>query len=143
MRRHGWPCSACCWKEYCWATASSPALRFIGARAGKSNKQHPEVSVSYFLLKHIHVSCAAIRIVPHYIDTALLASALALAYTIGQYPFVDAWLTAKFFGLVLFILLGTIALKHGKSKSIRIAAWFGALAVFVYIVLVAARHNPL
>ena len=123
--------------------------------------------MSYFLLKHIHVSCAAIsialfflrgiwsfndspimrqrwvRIVPHYIDTALLASALALAYTIGQYPFVDAWLTAKFFGLVLFILLGTIALKHGKSKSIRIAAWFAALAVFVYIVLVAARHNPL
>jgi len=123
--------------------------------------------VSYFLLKHIHVSCAAIsivlfflrgiwsfngspimrqrwvKIVPHYVDTALLASALALAYTIGQYPFVDAWLTAKFFGLVLFILLGSIALKHGKSKSIRIAAWFAALAVFVYIVLVAARHNPL
>ena len=123
--------------------------------------------MSYFLLKHIHVSCAAIsivlfflrgiwsfndspimrqrwvKIVPHYIDTALLASALALAYTIGQYPFVDAWLTAKFFGLVLFILLGTIALKHGKSKSIRIAAWFAALAMFVYIVLVAARHNPL
>ena len=123
--------------------------------------------MSYFLLKHIHVSCAAIsivlfflrgiwsfngspimrqrwvKIVPHYVDTALLASALALAYTIGQYPFVDAWLTAKFFGLVLFILLGSIALKHGKSKSIRIAAWFAALAVFVYIVLVAARHNPL
>ncbi len=123
--------------------------------------------MSYFLLKHIHVSCAVIsivlfflrgiwsfndspimrqrwvKIVPHYIDTALLASALGLAYTIGQYPFVDAWLTAKFFGLVLFILLGTIALKHGKSKSIRIAAWFGALVVFAYIVSVAARHDPL
>ncbi len=123
--------------------------------------------MSFLLLKTIHVSCAGIsivlfflrgiwsfnnspimqqrwvRIVPHYVDTALLASALGLAYTIGQYPFVDAWLTAKFFGLVLFILLGSIALKHGKSKSIRIAAWFAALAVFVYIVLVAARHNPL
>ena len=123
--------------------------------------------MSYFLLKHIHVSCAVIsialfflrgiwsfngspimqqrwvKIVPHYVDTALLASALALAYTIGQYPFVDGWLTAKFFGLVLFILLGTIALKHGKSKTIRIIAWFAAMAIFFYIVLVARQHNPL
>ena len=123
--------------------------------------------MNFFLLKHIHVTCAAIsftlfflrgiwsfndspimrqrwtKVVPHVVDTLLLASALALAYTIGQYPFVDAWLTAKFFGLVLYILLGTIALKHGKSKATRISAWLAALIVFIYIVLVAARHNPL
>jgi len=123
--------------------------------------------MNFLLFKHIHVSCAAIsfalfflrgiwsfngssimrqrwvKVVPHVVDTLLLASALALAVTIGQYPFVDAWLTAKFFGLVLYILLGTIALKHGKSKTIRISAWLTALAVFIYIVLVAAMHNPL
>ncbi len=123
--------------------------------------------MNFFLLKHIHVSCAALsftlfflrgiwsfngspimrqrwtKVVPHVVDTLLLASALALAYTIDQYPFVDAWLTAKFFGLVLYILLGTIALKHGKSKAVRMAAWFAAQAAFIYIVLVAAKHNPL
>ena len=123
--------------------------------------------MSFQLLKHIHVSCAAIsfalfflrgiwsfngsaimrqrwtKVVPHVVDTLLLASALGLAVTIDQYPFVDAWLTAKFFGLVLYILLGTIALKHGKSKATRVSAWLAALAVFAYIVLVAARHNPL
>ena len=123
--------------------------------------------MSFMLLKHIHVSCAVIsialfflrgiwsfsgspimrqrwvKIVPHFVDTALLVSALALAYTIDQYPFLDGWLTAKFFGLVLFILLGTIALKYGKTKTVRVSAWFAALAVFVYIVLVARQHDPL
>lgn len=123
--------------------------------------------MSFILLKTIHVSCAAIsfalfflrgiwsfngspimrqgwiKIVPHIVDTLLLVSALALAFTIRQYPFVDAWLTAKVLGLVLYILLGSVALKHGKSKTIRISAWLAALAVFAYIVLVAARHNPL
>ena len=123
--------------------------------------------MSYFLLKHIHTSCAAlsfvlfflrgiwsfrdssimrqswVKIVPHIVDTLLLASALALAFTIQQYPFVDGWLTAKFFGLVLYILLGTLALKYGKTKAVRVSAWLAALAVFAYIVLVAKQHNPL
>ena len=122
--------------------------------------------MSFFLLKTIHISCAAlsiglfflrgiwsfngapimrqlwVKIVPHFVDTLLLASALGLAYTIGQYPFVDAWLTAKFFALLLYIGLGSVALKHGKSKTIRISAWFAALVVFIYIVLVAINHNP-
>ena len=69
--------------------------------------------------------------------------ALALAFIIQQYPLVDAWLTAKFFGLLLFITLGSVALKHGRTKAIRIAAWLGAQVVFAYIVLVATNHNPL
>jgi len=122
--------------------------------------------MSYSLLKHIHLTCAAIsialfflrgiwslngspimrqrwvKIVPHFVDTLLLASALGLAYTIGQYPFVDAWLTAKFFALLLYIGLGSVALKHGKTKAIRLSAWLAALAIFAYIVLVAIKHNP-
>jgi uncharacterized membrane protein SirB2 len=123
--------------------------------------------MSFLTLKAVHVSCAAIsfalfflrgiwsfngspimqqrwvKIAPHVVDTLLLASALALAFTIQQYPFVDGWLTAKFFGLVLYILLGTIALKYGKTKAVRVSAWLAALAVFAYIVLVAKQHNPL
>jgi len=84
-----------------------------------------------------------IKIVPHLNDTLLLTSAIALAYTIGQYPFVDSWLTAKAFALLLYIVLGSIALKPGRSKSIRLYAWLSALAVFGYIVLVAINHNPM
>lgn len=122
--------------------------------------------MNFMLIKHFHMSCAAIsftlfflrgiwsftgssimqqrwvKVVPHVMDTLLLVSALVLAFTIQQYPFVDSWLTAKFFGLVLYILLGSIALKHGKSKAVRIFAWLGALTIFAYIVMVAIRHNP-
>ena len=52
------------------------------------------------------------------------------------------WLTAKFFALILYIVLGTIALKRGKTRGQRIAAWIAALLVFGYMVAVAVTHDP-
>lgn len=122
--------------------------------------------MTYSLLKALHISCVIIsytlfflrgfltlretniprqhwlKIVPHAVDTLLLVSAIALAFTIHQYPFVDNWLTAKVVGLVLYIGLGSVALKYGKSKTIRLSAWLAAQVVFAYIVLVAIGHNP-
>ena len=84
-----------------------------------------------------------VRIVPHVIDTLLLASGIGLAVLIQQYPLVHGWLTAKFLALILYIVLGTIALKRGKTKAQRIAAWVAALGVFGYMVAVAIAHDPL
>ncbi|MEW5965962.1 MAG: SirB2 family protein [Pseudomonadota bacterium] len=83
-----------------------------------------------------------VRIVPHINDTLLLASGLALAFLMGQYPLVHGWLTAKFFALIAYIVLGTIALKRGKTRGVRIAAWVAALLVFAYMVAVARAHAP-
>jgi len=83
-----------------------------------------------------------VRIVPHVVETLLLVSALALAYTIGQYPFTDAWLTAKIAGLVLYVGFGFVALSGGKSKAVSFWTWMAAQAAFFYIVLVAVSHNP-
>lgn len=122
--------------------------------------------MDYALLKHIHLTTIAItatlfllrglwmmadsprlrarwvRIVPHVNDTVLLISGFGLAIMLGQYPLVDGWLTAKFFGLILYIVLGTIALKRGRTKRTRIAAWIAALLVLGYIVAVAVTHDP-
>ena len=84
-----------------------------------------------------------VRIAPHIIDTVLLASAIALAYMLRQYPFGSGWLTAKVLGLVVYIVLGTVALKRGQTRRIRAGAWLAALAVFLYIVSVARTKNPL
>lgn len=84
-----------------------------------------------------------VRIVPHVIDAVLLASALGLIAILRQYPFVQNWLTAKVLGLVLYIILGTIALKRGSTKTIRATAWIAALIVFGYIVGVALTRSPL
>jgi uncharacterized membrane protein SirB2 len=83
-----------------------------------------------------------VRIVPHIIDTILLASAIALAITIRQYPFAVDWLTAKVIALAVYIVLGTVALKRGRSRRVRITAWLLAQTVFGYIVAVAITHDP-
>ncbi|MBE0623454.1 MAG: SirB2 family protein [Burkholderiales bacterium] len=122
---------------------------------------------TYILLKYLHISCVAlsgagfvlrgawmmlaspllarrwVRITPHVLDTVLLASAIALALLIGQYPLVDAWLTAKVLGLVAYIILGTIALRRGSTRAIRITAFWSALLVFAYIVAVAMTKSAL
>lgn len=82
------------------------------------------------------------RIVPHVVDTLLLASAIALSVMAGQYPFVDDWVTAKVLGLIVYIVLGTIALKRGRSLKIRLAALVGALTTFAWIVSVALSKSP-
>ena len=83
-----------------------------------------------------------IKIAPHFIDTLLLVSAIALAVIIHQYPFADAWLTAKVTGLLLYIGLGFVALRGRMSKTIRFMAWFAVQGIFAYIVMVAVTHNP-
>lgn len=83
-----------------------------------------------------------VGIVPHVVDTLLIVTALALAYGLRQYPFVDAWLTAKVIGLLVYIALGFVALRQSVRKHIRVVFWLAAQAVFAYIVLVAVTRNP-
>jgi uncharacterized membrane protein SirB2 len=123
--------------------------------------------IGYLAVKHIHMTCAAasgsffalrgiwmlrdskllqqrwVKIAPHIIDTVLLVSALTMVVWSGQYPFVLPWLTAKLLALLLYIVLGTIALKRGKTKAVRVAAYVGALAAFGYIVTVALTRHAL
>lgn len=83
-----------------------------------------------------------VRIVPHVNDTLLLAAAVTLALMLGQYPLQVAWLTAKVIGLVVYIGLGTIAMRAGRPRRVRIAMWLAAQCVFIYIVAVALTRNP-
>ena len=84
-----------------------------------------------------------VRIVPHVVDTVFLGSGIALALRLQQYPFVQPWLTAKVFGLVGYIILGSLAIKAGRSRAVRAGAFVAALAVFAYIVGVARARHPL
>ncbi|NEX60752.1 SirB2 family protein [Noviherbaspirillum galbum] len=123
--------------------------------------------MNYLAIKHLHMTCAAlsgaffllrglwmlrdspalrqrwVRIAPHVIDTALLASAITLAVWSSQYPLAQNWLTAKVVALIAYIGLGTIALKRGKTKGVRAAAFVAALLVFGYIVKVALTRQVL
>jgi uncharacterized membrane protein SirB2 len=86
-----------------------------------------------------------VRVVPHVNDTILLIAGIWLTTIIRQYPGTSAWLTAKVAGLIVYILIGTVAIRRGPTKPIRAAAWVAAQLVFFYIVAVALTHdaNPL
>lgn len=123
--------------------------------------------MDYLFLKYVHVSCVIlsvcgfvlrgvwmladspllrqrwVRVFPHVVDTALLASAIALAIISSQYPLAQSWLTAKVIGLIAYIVCGAIALKRGKTKKVRAVFFVVALLIFAYIVLVALNRSPL
>lgn len=83
-----------------------------------------------------------VRVLPHVVDSILLASALTMAFMLRQYPFVNGWLTAKVLALCCYIVLGVVALRRGRTLGTRISAWIAAQAVFLYIVAVALTHDP-
>lgn len=84
-----------------------------------------------------------VKILPHVVDTGLLLSAIWLAVLLSLSPLSHPWLMTKIVLLVLYIVLGTIAIKRGKTRAIRLGAWIAAQAVFFYIVSVAMTHTPL
>jgi uncharacterized membrane protein SirB2 len=84
-----------------------------------------------------------VKVMPHVVDTVLLISAITLAIRIDQDPIHDSWLSAKVVGLLLYIVLGMMALKYGKTRKTRILALVAAQVVFLYIVLVALTKNPM
>lgn len=121
----------------------------------------------YVAIKHLHIACVVLsisgfclrglllmqnsaltgrrwlRILPHFNDTILLTAGIALTVLIAQYPFLDGWLTAKFFGLIAYIVLGALALKPGRAPRLRLAAGIAAVAVFGWIVSVALSKDGL
>ncbi len=84
-----------------------------------------------------------VRVAPHMVDTVLLGSAILLAWRLGFSPLEHSWLAAKIIALLLYIVIGSVAIKRGKTRRIRLIAWLTAQAVFFYIVSVAVTHDPL
>jgi uncharacterized membrane protein SirB2 len=124
--------------------------------------------IEYYLpLRHVHIACAVLsialfafrgglmiaksplldgrvlRTLPHVVDTVLLTTALMLTTVVHQYPFVHGWLTMKVVLLVAYVVLGSVALRRGRTKRARIVAFASALATVGFLVSVARAHHPL
>jgi uncharacterized membrane protein SirB2 len=85
----------------------------------------------------------AARTLPHLVDTVLLLSALVLAWMLGLTPRNAPWLLAKIAGLVAYVALGVLALRPGRPRGVRAAAWIAALVTAAWIVSVAITKSPL
>ena len=84
-----------------------------------------------------------VKILPHIIDSGLLISAITLAVILGISPSSAPWLLAKIIALIVYIILGSIAIKRGKTPRIKLTAWIAAQIVFFYIVFTALAHDPM
>ncbi|MFC3282048.1 SirB2 family protein [Litchfieldella rifensis] len=122
---------------------------------------------SYFLIKHLHMTAAGmslalfvlrawwsvresphlqhmwVRVVPHLIDTALLVLGVWLMVMLRFWPHQHPWLAAKLIGLVVYIVVGTVAIKRGRTPMQRAVAAIAAVLVFIYIIGAAVQHHPL
>lgn len=122
--------------------------------------------MTYLQLLYVHVTCVAIsgtgfalrgllmlaespllrrrwvRVLPHLVDTVLLASAIGLAVWSRRSPIAEAWLGAKIVALVAYVVLGALALRRARTRAGRVRAFVAALLVFAYIVGVAISKSP-
>ncbi len=121
----------------------------------------------YLLIKHLHMTTAVlsltlfvmrawwsvreapilqrrwVRIVPHVNDTLLLLLGITLMVTLSMWPHQHPWLAAKLLALLGYILLGTRAIKHGRSIKARGVAAVAAILTFAYIFGTALSKDPL
>lgn len=82
-----------------------------------------------------------LRIAPHVIDTLLLSAAIALTIMSGQYPLAQDWLSAKVIALLVYIVIGSIALRPQASRTRQVLAFAAALATVGYIVAIAISRS--
>jgi uncharacterized membrane protein SirB2 len=84
-----------------------------------------------------------VKIAPQAVDTVLLVSAIVLAVQLRFSPMEQPWLMAKIIALLAYIGVGLVALRFGRSKSIRTFAWLLGMVIFAYIVSVAVSKSVL
>ncbi len=107
-------------------------------------------SGSLFLLRGLAVQsgmtwamAAPVRYLSYSIDIVLLTAALMLLAVLPAAVFANGWLWLKLTLLVVYVGLGTFALKRGRTQAIRLVCFLGALAVFACMYMIARTHDPL
>jgi uncharacterized membrane protein SirB2 len=83
------------------------------------------------------------RLLSYGIDTLLLAAGVTLWAVLSLNPVASPWLGVKLMLLVLYIVLGSLALKRAPTPALQRASYAGALGVYLFMVSVALTHHPL
>lgn len=76
-------------------------------------------------------------------DTLLLITGLSLMGITHQYPLTHAWLSVKLTLVLVYIGLGILALREGRSPRVRRLCFVAALSVYLFIISIARSHHPL
>lgn len=85
---------------------------------------------------------APVRYLSYSIDTILLTAALMLMTITHQGPFMTPWLTVKVLLLAAYVVLGSYALKRGRTRSVRLLCSIAAITLLFFVVSIALSHDP-
>ena len=108
-------------------------------------------SGSLFLVRGLLVQSGrrdwALAALPRYlsysIDTVLLTAALMLATMLPAAMFSNGWLLAKLLLLPAYVVLGSFALKRGRTPRARQVFFAAATLTYVVMFGIARAHHPL
>jgi uncharacterized membrane protein SirB2 len=84
-----------------------------------------------------------IRLASYSIDTVLLTAALMLVAMLPGVVFANGWLTTKLVLLVVYIVLGSLALKRARTPRARWICFIAAAATYLFMVSIARTHDPM
>ncbi|MFZ1608289.1 SirB2 family protein [Candidatus Aalborgicola defluviihabitans] len=125
------------------------------------------VSELYPLIRWTHISCVlasgtlfaargagvllgsqwgmtpTVRRFSYLLDTALLGAALLMLYILDLNPFTVGWLSTKIALLLLYIVLGSFALKRARTARAKLLFFLASLLCFAFMLTVARAHNAL
>lgn len=76
------------------------------------------------------------------IDTVLLGAGVTLWTILGLNPWQQTWLGAKLVLLLVYIALGSFALKRARGRAAKAAFYAAALACVGAMVAIARAHDP-
>jgi uncharacterized membrane protein SirB2 len=84
---------------------------------------------------------APLRYLSYSIDTVLLSAALLLLTILPAAVFSNHWLSLKLVLLILYIVLGSLALRRGRTHRARSVFFFLALLTFLLMYGIARAHH--
>jgi uncharacterized membrane protein SirB2 len=84
-----------------------------------------------------------VRALTYAIDTTLLTAALMLLSILPWGVFANGWLPVKVGLLVVYVVLGYLALRPGRSLRMRMALFALALLTYGWMYTIARAHHPL
>lgn len=84
-----------------------------------------------------------VRWLSYAIDTTLLTAALMLLTILPWAMFANGWLLTKIALIVVYVVLGVLAMRPRRTRAQRAGCYAAALLVFAAVYAIARSHHPL
>lgn len=84
-----------------------------------------------------------VRRLSYALDTLLLLAGVGLWLLLSLNPLQQTWLGVKLLLLLLYIALGSLALKRARSPRGRMLSFVATLCCYGFMLTVARAHHPL